>query len=659
MLLGFFVLLSNNNTFAQTLHNKTIYEMAKSNVINGSNSQIYLGDDYIGPNYIDFNQETNTIYISHSYGKQISVISGEENKKITDIPVGKKPISIVSNPATNTIYVANSGSASIAVINGTTNEKITDIPVGKGPEKIVSNPATNTIYVANFGSNNISVINTTTNEKIKDIPVGNRPIDLVWNYKNNLIYVSNSNSNNISVINATTNEKITDIPVGKIPRAIDWNYKNNLIYVSNYNSSNISVINGTTNEKITDIPVGKKPRAIVSNPVTNTIYVANYNSSSVSVISGEDNKKMPDIPVGKKPISIVSNPATNTIYVANSGSDSVSVISGEDNKKMPDIPVGKKPISIVSNPATNTIYVANFGSSGVSVIDGKVNKVVTGVTFQVKPFYSGYILCHGLNSPLLEYLYLYTGTTCIAQPNSDFEFVSWEENLNDNSTQLIQIAVSHSSTIYTAIVYSLDSIANFIGAKSSLDSIKKFFNIQTDEPERILKITKYGSFTANFRELPPPLPPEYWATLFGVVVTAIIGSWLTPTIVGWRTSKKHQVRLNDYQNKLKELYKDNKLDKNDLSKLDRLRENILSGYTRGDITKDQYDVLIKNLSIQYNEIFHNEINNLKNTTNNEKKIELLNDIQSDLNKVYLEAKIDKEHYDLLKEMISKLNNNKN
>ena len=575
MLLGFFVLLSNNNTFAQTLHNKTLYEMAKSNVINGSNSQIYLGDDYIGPNYIDFNQETNTIYISHSYGKKISVISGEDNKKITDIPVGKKPISIVSNPVTNTIYVANSGSASIAVINGTTNEKITDIPVGKGPEKIVSNPATNTIYVANFGSNNISVINTTTNEKITDIPVGNRPIDLVWNYKNNLIYVANSNSNNISVINATTNEKITDIPVGK------------------------------------------KPRAIVSNPVTNTIYVANYNSSSVSVISGED------------------------------------------NKKMPDIPVGKKPLSIVSNPATNTIYVANFDSSGVSVIDGKVNKVVTGVTFQVKPFYSGYILCDGLNSPLLEYLYLYTGTTCIAQPNSDFEFVSWEENLNDNSTQLIQIAVSHSSTIYTAIVYSLDSIANFIGAKSSLDSIKKFFNIQTDEPVRILKITKYGSFTANFRELPPPLPPEYWATLFGVVVTAIIGSWLTPTIVGWRTSKKHQVRLNDYQNKLKELYKDNKLDKNDLSKLDRLRENILSGYTRGDITKDQYDVLIKNLSIQYNEIFHNEINVLKNTTNNEKKIELLNDIQSDLNKVYLEAKIDKEHYDLLKEMISELEKNHN
>ena len=34
-----------------------------------------------------------------------------------------------------------------------------------------------------------------------------------------------------------------------------------------------------------------------------------------------------------------------------------------------------------------------------------------------------------------------------------------------------------------------------------------------------------GSFTANFKALPPPIPPEYVATLFTVVATAFIGSW--------------------------------------------------------------------------------------------------------------------------------------
>ena len=246
------------------------------------------------------------------------------------------------------------------------------------------------------------------------------------------------------------------------------------------------------------------------------------------------------------------------------------------------------------------------------------------------------------------------------QKNKGFEFLSWEENLNNNSTQYITISPTASITIFNFIADSLDSLVNFFGIKLTFNSISNFFDIYSYEPESILKITKYGSFTANFRELPPPLPSEYWVTLFGVVVTAFISSWLTPTIIGWRKAKKHQGKLNDYQKDLEDLDKDGKLDKNDIDKLDRLREKVISTYTKGDITKDLYDVLLNNISTRYNEIFHNEINGLQNTYNKHEKIKLLNNMQSNLNDAYLKKKIDKEHYDLVKEMISELeNNNKN
>jgi len=186
-----------------------------------------------------------------------------------------------------------------------------------------------------------------------------------------------------------------------------------------------------------------------------------------------------------------------------------------------------------------------------------------------------------------------------------------------------------------------------------------FFNIKSEESETIINITKFGNFTANFKELPPPLPPEYWSSLFTVVVTVLIGSWLTPTIIGWRKAKNHQNKLNNYQNKLKDLHKDNKLDKNDFDKLDTLREKVVSGYTRGDITKDQYDVLLKNLSIKYNEIFKNEIKSLKIPVKNEDTIKLMNELDSKLDDVYLEEKIDKEHHTLLKDKIMELKKNKN
>jgi hypothetical protein len=110
---------------------------------------------------------------------------------------------------------------------------------------------------------------------------------------------------------------------------------------------------------------------------------------------------------------------------------------------------------------------------------------------------------------------------------------------------------------------------------------------------------------------------------------------------------------------LKIWIKEGKLDKKDISNLNELRENIISGYTRGDITKDQYDVLLNNVSIRYNEIFQNEINILKDTSTNDEKIKLLNEIQSDLNDAYLKKKIDKEHYDFLTEKVSEFGNKKN
>ena len=95
--------------------------------------------------------------------------------------------------------------------------------------------------------------------------------------------------------------------------------------------------------------------------------------------------------------------------------------------------------------------------------------------------------------------------------------------------------------------------------------------IKADKPESTLNITKFGSFTANFKALPPPVPAEYVATLFSVVVTAFVGTWLTPTVIGWRKSKNQGKKLEYYHNEINSMYNDGKLDKKDIDKLDSLR----------------------------------------------------------------------------------------
>jgi hypothetical protein len=202
-------------------------------------------------------------------------------------------------------------------------------------------------------------------------------------------------------------------------------------------------------------------------------------------------------------------------------------------------------------------------------------------------------------------------------------------------------------------------ILNISQPASALESIKDFFNIKSQEPEAILNITKFGSFTANFKELPPPIPGEYVATLLGVVATAFVGSWLTPSLIEWRKTKKQGSKLDHYHNEVKNLYNDGKLDRNDIKKLNNLKNNITDVYAKGKINKEQYDKLASEISVSYREIFKKEIDSLKNVLENN-KVKSLDKINNDISDAYAEEKINELHYNLLKEKISELDKkNKN
>jgi hypothetical protein len=142
-------------------------------------------------------------------------------------------------------------------------------------------------------------------------------------------------------------------------------------------------------------------------------------------------------------------------------------------------------------------------------------------------------------------MYVYSGAQCIAKPNEGFEFVSWEENLEGNSTQPIQVSCP---------AYTWDS---FILA------VTDFFGDKPDEPEAKLNLTKFGTFTVNFKELPPPVPEEFWLQSY-VLVATVIGELSMPSIVGVIKSKR-DVRKSDYYHKqIASLYRDSKIDENDI-----------------------------------------------------------------------------------------------
>ena len=135
------------------------------------------------------------------------------------------------------------------------------------------------------------------------------------------------------------------------------------------------------------------------------------------------------------------------------------------------------------------------------MINSSSNKVSAGVIFDVNPVNSGKVICNNTVYPTNTYIYVDSGTNCVAEPNKDFEFNNWVESPLTNRNSSIPLVPANPS-----------------------------------HPEN-LTVDRYSIFTGNFKPVPPLIPPEYWA----LIIPVIIG-WSIPSIAGWikrRTQLEH------------------------------------------------------------------------------------------------------------------------
>jgi hypothetical protein len=118
----------------------------------------------------------------------------------------------------------------------------------------------------------------------------------------------------------------------------------------------------------------------------------------------------------------VTDPSTGTI----------SIINGTN---VSEIHVGGSPDNIVVNSFDNIAYVV--GSDSTHIISGTNQAVQAGVSFDINPFHGGYIECNDIVVPANRIFYVDFRTQCTAQPNQGFQFSSWIENSEGNSSRTI------------------------------------------------------------------------------------------------------------------------------------------------------------------------------------------------------------------------------
>jgi hypothetical protein len=153
--------------------------------------------------------------------------------------------------------------------------------------------------------------------------------------------------------------------------------------------------------------------------------------------------------------------------------------------------------------------------------------------------------------------------------------------------------------------------------------------MKPDKPEATLKITKFGSSTANFKSLPSPIPSEYLVALFGIVAASLVG-WLSPTIINSLNSRRETRVISTYHNTIQSLYNDSKIDEQDMSKLDNLKYDISNDYAKGRIGDKQYENTKNEISIRYRGIFEKQLELMKQVPEIDQPIKL-NKLETEIN----------------------------
>ncbi|MDE1764726.1 MAG: YncE family protein [Thaumarchaeota archaeon] len=226
--------------------------------VNPETNRIYIIDRHFGPNIEENNVEQNGT---------LSVIDGSTNTKIASMPIGTGFFGMAVNPDTNRIYVLHRHfdridhgwhNGKVSVIDGNTDTKIADIPVGATPMEIAVNPVTNRVYVTNYQEGTVSVIDGTDNKIADTITLKPGVEGIAVNPVTNRIYVANGINSTLYVIDGNNNTKKDEIhPLPGWSVAV--NPSTDRIFVPSYFFNNISVIDGRYANIMKVIPIGTYP----------------------------------------------------------------------------------------------------------------------------------------------------------------------------------------------------------------------------------------------------------------------------------------------------------------------------------------------------------------------------------------------------------------
>ena len=273
------------------------------------------------------------LYILQDSGMQgyLLILARKSYNLLHRIPVGRSPIAMATDGEIG--YVVNYLSDDVTIVNLETAKAIKTLPVGHRPIRIMTWPASPYLFIANYGSDTVSVIDKKSLKTVKSLEIKSRPGDMAIHPNGRHVYVLHRGSGDLSVIDMTSLEVVQTVPVGgEFPSGIAVSEEGRFLFVSDAQSHTLQVIETERLIVVQEIPVGNRPMQVLQLPGAERVYVLNNESRTISVVDPAKQEETFVIPLKHSPRCMTAS-SDGKLYVSFGEDYEITVI--EVNGRQP------------------------------------------------------------------------------------------------------------------------------------------------------------------------------------------------------------------------------------------------------------------------------------------------------------------------------------
>ncbi len=325
-------------------------------------------------------------FIGTAAGNAITVVDLASFSAIRQIPLGSRPVQIVSDPARRSLYVMGEGGpAGLTEIDTARLVAKRSLWLAEKPQRIRLAPGGDRLYLLDGRTQTFQSLDLEKMTRGRQIRLAGPPVDFDVSPDGHWACVS-LQWGGVQVLDLARWKASAEIPTGGSPAAVAVRSDSRQAFVANPEGRSIAAIDLAAARVLAHLPLSARPEFLRFKPDGGELFVSGGDTSAVVIVSAYRDEIDQPMLAGAEPRGLAVTKDNRLLFVANSAANTVSVINIDDRRMLASVPVGEEPRQVTLTPDDQYALVLNYKSGDMAVI--RVAAVVGGSRDRIQPLFT-------------------------------------------------------------------------------------------------------------------------------------------------------------------------------------------------------------------------------------------------------------------------------